>query len=90
VLRRHVGGGIISAKRAEEALQDLVDLLVVRHSQVLSVLRIWELHHNLTAYDAAYLSLAEVLDAPLVTCDSKIAEATNHRAKIEFIPTRVN
>jgi len=41
--------------------------------------------HNLTAYDAAYIALAEVLHAPLVTCDRALASAPGHRATVEVI-----
>jgi predicted nucleic acid-binding protein len=42
-----------------------------------------ELRDNLTAYDAAYVVLAEILDAPLITCDGKAASAPGHHARIE-------
>jgi predicted nucleic acid-binding protein len=45
--------------------------------------RIWELRHNVTAYDAAYVALAEILAVPLVTCDARLAAAPRHAAKIE-------
>ena len=38
--------------------------------------RIWELRHNITAYDAAYVALAERLDAVLITCDARLATAS--------------
>jgi len=44
--------------------------------------RIWELRHNLTAYDAAYVALAEAIRAPLLTSDLKIANAPGHRAEV--------
>lgn len=47
--------------------------------------RIWELRRNVTAYDAAYLALAEALDAPLLTCDRALASAPGHRAAVELI-----
>jgi predicted nucleic acid-binding protein len=47
--------------------------------------RIWELRHNVTAYDAPYLALAEALAAPLVTCDAKLASAAGHQARIELL-----
>jgi predicted nucleic acid-binding protein len=47
----------------------------------------WELRHNLTAYDALYVALAEMLDAPLVTLDRRLAAAAGARseAAIEVI-----
>jgi len=47
--------------------------------------RIWELRDNLTAHAAAYLALAEALDAPLLTRDRRLAAAAGPRARIELI-----
>ena len=44
--------------------------------------RVFELRNNLTAYDAAYVALAEALDAPLVTTDDRLARSTGHTAEI--------
>jgi predicted nucleic acid-binding protein len=49
------------------------------------LLRIWELRMNLTAYDAAYVGLAEGLGAPLLTCDARLANAPGIRAVVELI-----
>ena len=45
--------------------------------------RVWEMRDNLTAYDAVYVALAQALDAPLLTCDRRLAAAAGHRARIE-------
>lgn len=47
--------------------------------------RIWELHQNITPYDAAYVALAERLDSPLITCDGKLAAAAESRCTIDLI-----
>ncbi|WP_026929249.1 type II toxin-antitoxin system VapC family toxin [Glycomyces tenuis] len=52
----------------------------VQHRALLS--RVWELRANATAYDAAYLALAERLDVPLLTCDTKLDEVNGHRATV--------
>ena len=83
VFRRQVARGVVTASRAEEALQDLLDLQVLRHPHGLFLWRVWELRDNLTAYDAVYVALAEALDATLLTCDGKIAAARGHHARIE-------
>ena len=75
VLRRYAAAGEIKPGRAAEALDDLADLPITRHEHVLLLPRIWQLRHNVTAYDAAYLALADVLDATLVTRDAKLARA---------------
>lgn len=47
--------------------------------------RIWELRNNLTAYDAAYVALAERLDGTLITCDGKFAGASGTRCSFDLI-----
>jgi predicted nucleic acid-binding protein len=46
---------------------------------------VWELKANLTAYDAVYLALAELLEAPLVTADARMSKAPGARVAIEVI-----
>jgi predicted nucleic acid-binding protein len=46
----------------------------------------WGLRHDLTAYDAAFVVLAEILAVPLVTCDARRARAPGHRAAVEVFP----
>lgn len=83
-LRRLVAGSSLSEDRATDALRDFGDLLVIRYPHQPLAGRIWELRHNLTAYDAAFVGLAEALGAPLITCDSRLAGAPGHRARIEL------
>jgi predicted nucleic acid-binding protein len=75
VLRRYVRSAIISAERGAEAVTDLLDFPLTRYPHFVLLTRIWQLRHGLTAYDAAYLALAEALDAPLVTRDRALARA---------------
>jgi predicted nucleic acid-binding protein len=84
-LRRLVRRGEVSAARAREAIEDLVDLDLHRHSHTDLLSRAWTLRDNISAYDAMYVSLAEALDAPLVTCDGPLATAPGHAARIEVI-----
>jgi predicted nucleic acid-binding protein len=83
VVRRYAANGDISADQGRLALADLVDLPLRRYPQKLLLPRIWDLRNNLSAYDAAYVALAEVLDAPLLTRDRRLAGAPGHRATIE-------
>ena len=84
-LRRLVTAGEVSPDRALQAIADLADFDLHRHSHVDLLTRAWKLRENLTAYDAMYVALAEALDAPLVTCDTPLAKTPGHRARIETI-----
>lgn len=83
VLRRYAAAGRLTSDRGLEALADLSDLPIHRYPHDVLLPRIWELRHNVTAYDAAYLALAETLAAPLVTCDGRLASAPGHAARVE-------
>jgi len=85
VLRRYWLAKELSAKRGSEAIADLEDFPLERFPHTVLLPRIWQLRNNLTAYDAAYVALAEAIDAPLVTCDAKLARSTGHRATIEVL-----
>jgi predicted nucleic acid-binding protein len=83
VLRRLALQGVVSVVRAEEAVRDLLDLRITRYPHQVLLPRIWQLRHNLSAYDAAYIVLAEKLRAPLITRDGRLASAPGHAAAIE-------
>lgn len=85
VLRRYVRDKAITARRGQEALEDLADMPLSRYPHDLLIPRIWELRATLTAYDAAYVALAELLDARLLTCDGKIASASGHHAVVDVV-----
>lgn len=82
VLRRLVREGAISAHRANQAIGDLLDLRLTRYPHVVLLPRIWLLRQNLSAYDAAYIVLAEKLGATLLTRDRGLASA-GHKASVE-------
>ena len=84
-LRRLVRTGEVSPARAKEAIEDLVNLDLHRHSHTDLLSRAWMLRDNISTYDAMYISLAEALDAPLVTCDGPLSTAPGHAARIEVI-----
>jgi predicted nucleic acid-binding protein len=85
VIRRYALSGEIDGARGGLALADLADLPLRRYPHDFLLPRIWELRNNLTAYDAAYVALAEALDAPLLTRDRRLAAAAGHRARIELV-----
>jgi predicted nucleic acid-binding protein len=84
-LRRYVATGSLSSERALMALENLGDLGLVRHEHDVLLMRVWALRENFTAYDAAYVALAEGLKAPLLTLDRRLASAPGHRARIELV-----
>ncbi len=87
VLRRYVLLKVVSAQRGKEAVEELAEFPLERFPPAVLLSRMWQLRTNLTAYDAAYVALAEALDAVLITCDKKLASTTRHRATIEFVAT---
>jgi predicted nucleic acid-binding protein len=81
VLRRLTREGTISAHRAVEAIQDLSNLPMTRYPHFVFLPRIWQLRHNLSAYDAAYVALAEKLGATLITRDRRLS--AGHSVHVE-------
>jgi predicted nucleic acid-binding protein len=79
-LRRYARSNEIGGVRATQALQDYADIQLKLYPHKALLPRIWELRHNFTSYDAAYIALAEALDAPLVTRDRALG--SGHRAKV--------
>ena len=82
-LGRLVRVGHLNPDRAEDARLDFAELVVTRYPHAPLADRMWALRHNVSAYGAAYLALAEALDAPLVTCDARMARSSGHDAQIE-------
>ena len=85
VLRRYALSAELHAARGAQALEDLAALPLSRYPHDVLLPRIWELRHNVTAYDAAYVALAEALAAPLVTRDAALAASRGHAARIELL-----
>lgn len=84
--RRLAGARRLDEQRLALARADVRALPIERvpHGPLLE--RVWQLRGNLTPYDATYVALAEMLDAPLVTADAKLAGAPGPRCAIEVIP----
>ena len=85
VLRRHLRTGDLDPSRGAAAIEDLMAFPITRYPHSSLLPRIWELRNNVTAYDAAYIALAEVLAAPLLTRDARLARAAGHGARIELV-----
>jgi len=85
VLRRFTIAGAMRADQGLHALEDLRDFRMTRYSHTMFLPRIWELRANMTAYDAAFVALAESLGAPLLTRDRRLSKAPGHDAVIECI-----
>jgi predicted nucleic acid-binding protein len=83
VLRRYVREREMSEERAGEAIEDLRDLPLERYPHEPLIPRIWELRKNATAYDAAYLVLAEALGATFITLDRRLAAVPGSHAEVE-------
>ena len=82
-LRGLTRGGRLSAARAQDALADFDDLPIRRWPSSAGLrLRTFSLRDNLTAYDAAYVALAEALECPLLTRDQRLARSSGHSVEI--------
>ena len=75
----------VDAHQSEQIISALAELPVDRYPYTFLLPRIWELRHNFTAYDAAYVALAEVCDAILYTADDKLTKG--HRARVKLFQT---
>jgi predicted nucleic acid-binding protein len=84
-LRRYAARGELAEHRGGEAILDFADLPLERYPHGPLLARVWELRGSLSAYDAAYVALAEALNAPLVTCDGRLGRSHGHEARIEVL-----
>ena len=83
-LRGLLRGGKLGDDEAEQARRDHFAFTITRHETGPLAERIWQLRHQFTSYDASYLALAEALQAPLWTCDTKLA-TNGHNAEVHLI-----
>lgn len=82
IIRRHELAGLVSADQAAQAHADLLDLAIEHWPYEVLASRVWALRGNLSAYDASYVALAELIGATLVTLDRRIARAPDVRCTI--------
>ncbi len=85
MLRRASLSGGLEERRSAQALADLSALPLRRAPHLPLLPRIWELRQNVTAYDAAYVALAEVLESALATADRRLDRADGVRCEIEVL-----
>ena len=82
-LRSLAASGKIDAFRSRQLLADLAELPAERYPHTPLLGRMWQLRHNFTAYDAAYIALAEATDSILYTCDEKLRRG--HHARVALV-----
>jgi predicted nucleic acid-binding protein len=76
--------GELSGDRASDARLDAAEMTIKRYPHRHLLIRAWQLRAELSIYDAVYVALAELLDAPLVTCDGRLSAAPGHGARVEL------
>ena len=85
VLRRAMRAGVLSARRASDAVIDLVDLPLTRYAHAALLGRILQLRENFTASDATYVALAEELEARLLTTDARFGRAVRAHLGLDVL-----
>lgn len=88
VLGKYVRRGTITEAQAQMAIAELLDLPLTRYPHDEFVPRIWQLRPNFTAYDAAYIAVAERLGACILTSDSAFARGPGHSVTVELVPLK--
>lgn len=86
VIRRFNRTNQLTAARAEQALDDFGALAITRYSHEILRPAMWRFRNSLSTYDAAYVALAELLDAPIITCDARLARSHGHGATFRLYP----
>ncbi len=87
VLRKRWLAKTITARRFRESIDDLGDLAIIRYPALPLMPRAFELRANVTVYDSTYVALAEALDVPLMTGDTRLANATGPACEIRLVST---
>jgi predicted nucleic acid-binding protein len=85
VLRGLVAKKSIGPQLAQIALREFIQAPIQRYGHLALLERVWRLAANLTAYDAAYVALAELLGADLLTVDRRLAKVPGIRCRVEVL-----
>lgn len=85
VLRGLVRTGQIDVTDADQVIADLGSLGIEFYEHLAFLPRVFAMRDNLTAYDAAYVALAEALGVALLTCDMKLGRAPGNRAAVQIV-----
>lgn len=85
VLRKRWLAKTISARRFASAVDDLEAMAIDRYPTLRFMRRAYEVRENVTAYDASYIALAEVLGCELLTGDARLAKAPGTRCAIRLL-----
>ena len=83
--RRLAAAGDLDERRAAFARADLRAMPIDRVPHAPLLERCWELRANLTVYDAAYVALAELIGAPLLTADARLAAGPGVTCAVEVL-----
>jgi predicted nucleic acid-binding protein len=81
ILRRLELAGTLSSVESGLAQRDLMRLDIQLFPFHPFAARVWDLRSNITSYDAWYVALAEALECPLATLDSKLTGASGVRCQ---------
>lgn len=87
IIRREHLLGRLDPTAAAQAVADLREWPGQRYGHRALLDRAWELRATVRGWDAAYVALAEALDATLLTTDSRLATASGPACAIEAVPT---
>ncbi len=85
-LRRHVSAGQLQAGSAWTAPDRWRRLAITRYPVIGLLERVWDLRDSVSAYDAAYVALAELLDCSLLTADARLSRTLRSRCPITVVP----
>lgn len=85
-LRRLVLAGTLNAEDGLNCLEAWSHLAVIRYAAGPLLQRMWELRGGISAYDAMYVALAELLDCALVTADARVSRASGLRCSVTVVP----